>query len=53
MKHYDDGDLQIYSENLFNIFSRAFKMFCQFLVTMGDTGNFFGEIAAYEQCNFC
>ena len=52
LTHVDDGDLQMYSENLFNIYSHEFKMFFQIFVSKRDTGQFSVEITAYEQYSF-
>ena len=48
----DDGGLPRYSEKVFNIYSHELKMFFQIIASKGDTGQFFGEIAAYKQYSF-
>ena len=60
LSHVDDGGLQMRSEKFFIIYSHELKMFLAFMlmslkcffqvfVPKGDTGQFYGEITAYEQ----
>ena len=50
LSHVDDSSLQMYSKEFFNICYDEFKMFFHVFVSSGDTGQFFGETTAYEQC---